>query len=251
MSDGLITYRVPLPCGNRRADLGPAWTTVLAREGVEPDHDVIEEVFILDTYGLRGLPTETWSQEEGGATVIDLGANIGAFTLAALQFGAAWVLAVEPEPGNVKVLEANVAQRGSIGARTRIVEAAVGDEFSTTYIEGVAAQAHVKADGPGGGSAIVQQVTLDSIIDMVDGRIGLLKIDVEGAEYETIAAASADRLARCERIVGEWHGPEMAPWRDTWPIGALVGKLLETHDVSVRGYPHRGGNLVAHRYPED
>ena len=43
-----------------------------------------------------------------GHTVLDLGANIGAFARFAIMRGASRVTCVEPDPGNIKLLEANL-----------------------------------------------------------------------------------------------------------------------------------------------
>lgn len=246
MTDGLVHRTVPFR--RRDDDPGPNEIDIWVRKDVQSDFDVIYEAFSLDEYNIRDLANETWawrSEEEPGATVIDVGANIGAVTLLALQFGAASVVAVEPEVGNLAVLRHNVGAHHR-GGDVQIIPAAVARTAGVTSIAGEAGQAHNVGESDG---TAVETVTLAEIIDSVTGPIALLKIDIEGGEYDALDACPADRFARCERIAMEWHGPAMCPWIEQAPIGALVQKLLETHDTHVWGDPARGGFIAAHRYP--
>ena len=62
--------------------------------------------------------------------IVDAGANIGASALYyTLTYPEATVLAIEPEPNNVRLLESNCA-----GRNVRIVEGAVGSEHGSLFL---------------------------------------------------------------------------------------------------------------------
>jgi FkbM family methyltransferase len=51
----------------------------------------------------------------------------------------------------------------------------------------------------------VPVVTLDDLLRQVGGHIDVLKLDVEGAEFEVLQKASPDALARINQILVEFH----------------------------------------------
>ncbi len=77
--------------------------------------------------------------------------------------------------------------------------------------------------------------TLDSLLDeLVLERVDLLKVDIEGAEYEAFAAF--DRWELIGTIVLEWHGDMLER-----PVSDLQA-LLPRHEViatPLRGLPGR------------
>ena len=124
-----------------------------------------------------------------GMHVIDVGANIGYFTmLAAMLVGAGGsVLAIEPNPRNVRLLEASRRQNGF--DHVRIMQLAAGREpgllvLNTSYSNGTTACA------PEGLNALLASETVPCVdIDALlkaGRRIGFIKIDVEGAEYNAL-----------------------------------------------------------------
>jgi hypothetical protein len=55
------------------------------------------------------------------------------------------------------------------------------------------------------GIAVLAQ-TLLQVMDRVGGTIDLVKMDIEGSEYEVLLNASPQQLKRIRRIVLEYHG---------------------------------------------
>jgi FkbM family methyltransferase len=51
----------------------------------------------------------------------------------------------------------------------------------------------------------VPVVTLDDLLQQVGGHIDVLKLDVEGAEFEVLERATPDALARIDQILVEFH----------------------------------------------
>lgn len=133
--------------------------------------------------------------------IIDAGANIGAFTLYALLHAPhAHVVAIEPAPDTAERLRAAVQAHG-FADRCTILQAALAAEAGTTTIQ-LSPNSQVRVTGRGGVS--VPTVTLDGLIATY-GSVDLLKLDIEGAEYEALPVASAATLRRIQRIEMEYH----------------------------------------------
>jgi FkbM family methyltransferase len=129
--------------------------------------------------------------------VIDAGAHVGVYSLM-VAGSAERVIALEPDPVNYRVLELNLALNET---RTRTaVNAAL-------WTHGGEVQFHRAPYTEGGavgndGGVTVAAVTLD---DLVAGNpsVDVLKLDVEGAEFDVLAAARC--LDQIETIMAELH----------------------------------------------
>ncbi|MFZ2056807.1 MAG: FkbM family methyltransferase [Acidimicrobiales bacterium] len=159
----------------------------------------------------------------GLGLVVDAGAHVGIFSLQAAQW-ADKVVALEADPVNHAVLEANVH-------RNRVNNVVPLDE--ALWTESVSAVSFRRADHSGGGCVSqagmdgVRGISLDDLIDQF-GPIDLLKIDIEGAEYEVFEVAR--RLGDVHEIVGELHVDS----RDDHRAGKLADLLSSSgFEVSI------------------
>jgi len=132
--------------------------------------------------------------------IIDLGANIGYFTMlaASLVDQDAQVFAVEPNADNVKLIE--LSRRENNFSNIQIINIAVGDELGIlglngSYSNGTTASLSNDVQSLLD-STVVPCIPLDNIIPS-DTRIDLIKIDVEGFEYRALLGA--------KRILNTWH----------------------------------------------
>ena len=142
-----------------------------------------------------------------GMGVLDVGANCGYFSFLALGLvgpeGHVW--AVEPNAGNVRLLE--ISKRTNGTANLTIVPAAAGVAFGSAKLNAAQSNGMVSqlstAIEDASSATLVCQVVLDSIFLDI-GRLDFIKIDVEGAEY--IALKGLERtLQRCRpKIVSEF-----------------------------------------------
>lgn len=155
-----------------------------------------------------------------GGTVMDVGANVGFYTLLAARYvgekGA--VLAVEPNERNISFLRRHVAL--NLAANVTVVGAAAGGTDGTArFSPGVhALMGHLTEDG----SETVVLRSLDSLQQELGLRpVSVMKIDVEGAEAEVLAGAERiltndrpiiflathddDVAGRCLRILRDRH----------------------------------------------
>jgi FkbM family methyltransferase len=119
-----------------------------------------------------------------GQVVVDIGANIGYYTLLlASRVGVGGrVYAFEPEPGNFELLEKNVAANSL--SNVVLERAAVSDHDGplTLSISFVNRGDHRILDGPGGRRDVkVAGVTLDRALPPSQ-KISFVKMDIQGAE---------------------------------------------------------------------
>jgi FkbM family methyltransferase len=169
-----------------------------------------------------------------GGVVVDAGAHVGTFTATAAAH-AAHVVAVEPNPANLALLRANL-ERNAID-NVEVVEGALwpGGEAVELALSGPTSAGSVVDDSGGGSSGTtvsVPAVDLDALVERV-GAIDLLKLDIEGAEFELLRAASPAALAQIDVIVGELH-----LWADPSGGEELRRRLEgEGFDVEIRRGP--------------
>jgi FkbM family methyltransferase len=172
-----------------------------------------------------------------GDTVIDVGANIGAFALfAATRAPDVKVYSFEPFASNVAWLRKNVedsglsnvqvfqqAVAGSSGQRPFFIEPG-NCMFNSLFCT-------LAIDGSTRHHEIVECTTLDEIFTA--HRINccqVLKLDCEGAELEILENSSPETLKRVRKIVGEYHG--------NYKLDAMR-QFLESNSFQVDYYQSR------------
>jgi FkbM family methyltransferase len=207
------------------------------------DAVAVREVWEDDTYGV----------DQGqllNRTVVDVGANVGAFSVLAAQLGAAQVHAWEPHPDTRLRLVANL-EANRVAPKVTVHPAALAAKEGEVWLGGIGGGATTtRADGE-------HLVVAESINDewAALGPIGLAKIDCEGAEYDLLDALEPALLSNVEHLVMEFHGPGMPHLRHLdddglherrW--GAMVAKLAALGRVRVFGRPAVGGVLWWDRY---
>jgi FkbM family methyltransferase len=134
-----------------------------------------------------------------GMGMIDIGANIGVFALlAAARVGASgYVLAVEPNPANARLIEASRLLNGF--DHLIVCQAAAGREIGML---GLHSSDSNGTTSPLGAEALLQDaqtvpaMPIDSLVSARQ-HIDVIKIDVEGAEYLA--------LQGCETILRRWQ----------------------------------------------
>ena len=127
-----------------------------------------------------------WSRYlEPGDLFVDIGANIGIYTIFALDLGAE-VIACEPDPRNYQRILEHLKLNGY---EADVLNVAVADQPGTLHLtQGLDSYNHlVLPEHDHGQSIEVPAMTLDDIIG--DRSVAGVKIDVEGAEGLVIAGA--------------------------------------------------------------
>ena len=159
------------------------------------DHVPIIEVVLRRDYGT--VPD--------GATILDIGASTGVFSVyAAASAPRSRLIAFEPMPSAFALLQENVRLNG-FGDRVEVHHAAVAPETGTIdlFIDGLFFPSLVK---PGTSSVHVPSISLADVLarHAPDG-VDLLKLDIEGAEYDVLYGSAPETLAQIAEIRMEAH----------------------------------------------
>lgn len=185
--------------------------------------------------------------------MVDFGAYVGFTALYAATWDAD-VFAFEPSPTNHELLACNVAENPELAPRIRLFRHGVadGDGYAPLYAEAAA----------GSGSSVFRDVErrgavcamLDAVVPLRDAsavlaEVGidqrtLLKIDIEGAEYQvlpSIAELLAERKPLDARVVPSvqpGRGPRCVPHglaaAALYPAGGGGSGLLPLHACLCR-----------------
>ncbi|MEN7343264.1 MAG: FkbM family methyltransferase [Pseudomonadota bacterium] len=149
---------------------------------------------------------------EDGDLLIDIGANIGWFTVLFSQLCAgkdAKVLSFEPDPENYALLAGNVAAN-QVGDKVIAKSLALADheDGATLHLFGTSNRGrHSLLPIHEGETVDIATAQLDRVIassDVLSGRRPLLiKIDIEGFELIALRGAS-ETLARCHTVIMEY-----------------------------------------------
>lgn len=196
------------------------------RDGSPSDEAVIREMWAEDVYQLRIVNLD-------GATLVDIGANIGAVSVWAASQGAR-VIAVEPEPDNLKYLRMNIADNG---VDVTVDPVAVSDQAGTGFI--AAGHGHSQLADTGTEVAVC---TLAELLDRNNVTECVLKVDIEGSEYPLIAGADIDTLKRVTFLTLEFDSATDEVF------GAMIAKVAKVFNTHILGSPERGGYIYGHRY---
>ena len=142
-----------------------------------------------------------------GMGVIDLGANIGYFTMLAARLvgTAGYVLAIEPNRQNVKLLEAS--RRFNKFDQVHVAQMAASSQLGILALHIFHSNGTTSnLDGDLDtllGSETVPCVAVDNLVPP-DRRIDLIKIDVEGAEYDALQGCKQILTANRPVIISEF-----------------------------------------------
>lgn len=143
-----------------------------------------------------------------GATVVDVGANIGCNTVyAARRVGPRGrVIAVEPAGDNLSVLRRNLEQNQLDHVTVAAVAAGAETGSRSFYLRGdVSAVNSFYAESVYASVTDVVRVPVARLDDMVEGEADLVKVDVEGAELEVLAGMPRLLASPRLHLVVEWH----------------------------------------------
>lgn len=130
-----------------------------------------------------------------GDTVLDCGANIGAFTREALNAGAGLVIAIEPVPAHVEGLRRTFKNEIEQG-RVRVIAKGVWNKEDTlemNLFENALLDSFVMAERPEESTQRRISLPLTTIDHLVEElglpRVDFIKMDIEGAERQALEGA--------------------------------------------------------------
>jgi len=174
------------------------------------------------------------------ADVLDVGANIGFFTIAgAKKLTTGRVLAAEPTKEAFTRLSENVA-RNSVADRVVLFKGMIGaakGEAQIHFIPGyeeyssIDRPLHIAMRGKEIKAEVVPVERVDDLVDRYGLRPALLKVDVEGAEFSVFSGAQSTMSKYRPVVISEI-------WREglggNGCSGADVVRMFESLDYVVR-----------------
>lgn len=141
-----------------------------------------------------------------GKTIIDIGANIGIFSLFAAYKGAQKIVAIEPGQEAISTLKKSI-EANSLQKRITAIQAAV------TAVDGgilhfpTLSSPNNRPTNSGTNTVKVPTVSLKTIINSYfNSPVDLLKMDCEGGEYDILYNTDQHTLALIREIRMELHG---------------------------------------------
>ena len=179
-----------------------------------------------------------FSMVQPGDRVLDLGANLGQFTLALAARGCQ-VLAVEASARNAEMLRASVARNHF--ANVRVEHAAASHSEGTLEFSPRGQYGHVSSTYTNLPAVKVRAVRVDRLLEEVGwDRVDFIKMDIEGSEIAAVAGMSR-LLSRPDAplIVYESNGLTLHFYNQT--VNELKA-ALEKH--GYRNYLVEPGRLI-------
>ena len=175
--------------------------TLACRRGTR-DWDVVHEIVFAGGYAraLDHLGTH-------GGTVLDLGGNLGVFSLlCARRNTEARIIAYEPGPPNCRLFEINCLLNPALAERIELRKVAVGGVARTErWIFDEANPGGSGLYAPSGPSFAVPVVPFAEAVRAAGGAVALAKIDIEGAEYELLEHTEDAVWANVGAVALELH----------------------------------------------
>ena len=196
------------------------------------DWNSISSILTHDEYEVRNLDLSGWA--------IDVGAHVGSMAIAlALDHPDLRVIAIEPLPDNIRLIERNVEQNGLTGRVLVLAGGAGGPKSKTERIawnwddgggmnsgHRFIGGSHLALDNP---DIAHEEISVPSwsvgklLAHVGAERFAFVKIDCEGCEA---AFLTDPAIGRVDLIIGEYHPPYIDP--------AKLHKLLDpTHEVTI------------------
>jgi FkbM family methyltransferase len=236
-----LRHRLPAPL--HQIDLKTGLSIVSPME--EPLVHIFEDIWLNQCY------TPGDFKIDPGDTVVDIGANLGIFSVwAATRAKGVRVISLEPSPRMFRFLLQNLSRNGL--RQVVAVQAACGGETGTAvlysygfeegnslYPRNIRGKVFRPQDQ-------VEVLTLDDVFRRHEVEVcNLLKLNCEGGEYEILLKASKETLRRVRKMSMVYHlglhdhGPE-----------EMVG-FLRQHGFEVTyspPYDELGGYLYARRH---
>ena len=161
-------------------------------------------------------------------TVLDIGANIGEFSLACLEMGATKVYSVEPVLENFKCLEMNLLEFKFKSKRFQMALGAVNVDLPLYVAKERQNSSLIKPNNVES-TVTVKCMRLDDFLEeLTDSPIDLLKMDAEGFEPEVLSGLQS-KLFRIRN-----YAIDCSPERENNDTIQQVTKFFELNRIKYR-----------------
>lgn len=218
----------------------------LGRDDSPTDAAVVRETWVENVYQIQR------GDFYDSGVFVDIGANIGAVSVYAASLNdqdselpPVKVIAVEPEPHNRNLLTQNLV-RNNVFDQVRVYTSMIcGPVFpvgAKSWISDEHGDSKEMAYGQG---TEVYVASLGRLFEIAQvSEVDVLKIDVEGAEYQILQ--DIDALQRVKYLTMEFDAVARQP--EFHPFGELVADLAHWGSLQIVGSPERGGYIYGRRY---
>ncbi len=163
---------------------------------------LFEEVFV-------GAPYAVFLDRDQ-PVILDCGANIGLSVLyLKRRFPGAKITAFEPDPRNVALLAENLALNQIADVVCESVALGRDDGVADFFSEPIAGSALGTLGAPADarpGLVATYEVPVKRLSSFVDGQVDLIKLDIEGGEFDVLSELEASgKLGQVSRLLIEFH----------------------------------------------
>jgi FkbM family methyltransferase len=187
------------------------------------DLDNAMEIYVFRVY--EPLPELANQQID---RIVDLGANIGLSVLYfAGRFPQAQIEAYEPHPVHLAQIRRQIEANG-IASRVELFAAAAGTREGEVFLTDAQMQSAITDESRPGNLRVPM---VDWVARERGKRIDLLKIDIEGSEYDLLLDHRFAEV-RPTHIVFEWHARPSRPQGHEELVEHLKSLEYEVRDVS-------------------
>jgi FkbM family methyltransferase len=207
------------------------------------DHDldwkVIEETWTENVYRIH-----QWQFAED-AVFVDIGANVGSVSLFVDNFNKdredkIRVFAIEPEPHNLSLLQKNIESNPV--ENVTVINKAIWHQNKEVLITNRGGNSSI-FEIEGVEQTNIQAITLEKLFKENNIKhVDVMKIDIEGAEFDLIINATEKTLAKIKYITLEFDKSFDGKF------GIMVEKLAKQFGLEILGSPERGGYIYGNRY---
>lgn len=198
------------------------------------ERDEVDQSVIAEIFKVREYRRAEEIIKNANHSIIDVGAHAGFFTLYARALNpTVTIIAVEPESDNISLFKKHCLKNGI--KNIVLVEGVVTGDSGKRQLA-LSADSHnhavVGLDNNAPQNTIqVRSYTLAEIISKSsDEKISLLKLDIEGGEYEIFDSMSDVDFVRIEAIIMEYHT------KDGYTYG-VIEQTLREHGFGVEIFP--------------
>lgn len=202
----------------------------------EADTSVMREIFKYKEYRCSDQVIK-----EAKNPIIDIGAHKGFFTLYAKTINPkAKIIALEPEPKNLKMFEHHMKENKIKGVK--IIHGALAGKTEERLLE-ISENSHNHRLGKTGMK--IQAYSLNDLMSQnkID-KISLLKMDIEGGEHEVFDNLTSEDFTRINTVIMEYHNVGGKTHRN-------LEEILRSNKFKVQIFPSqfdkKMGFLFAHK----
>ena len=202
----------------------------------DSDLSVIEEFFVDHMYkSVEEIIAKTKDP------ILDIGAHIGIFSIYSQVLSAnrktkSEIIALEPEPNNFKLLKENLKLNHCKNVKVKQYALVANDSPSAVLY--LSENTHNHSTASESDNFIgVPAVTLEKLIEQNKiKKIGLLKMDIEGAEYDIIFNLQSSILNSIQNLVVEYHP---VPHRIQGKPADYLSNIIRQNGFSVEHFPNQ------------